>query len=318
MHIRLLVQSCYQLLIDKKVDFIYDEKRLYASMSSNTNVIDTWIVSYTQTLLDFVKQEMDAYRLYTVVPHLVKYIDMLTNWYVKLSKKRFKGETTLEDCFVSLNVLCYILLTIVKLMEPFTPFLAEYMHQVLRKLISQSSSSSEQDLSVHFQMIPKSQKSLVNKNIKCTIDAIQTTISLIEDEGPLTTIDDASIESEDVYIVYRVTQQTRFEATTEQGFVVLLDFTADASMKDEGLIHEIASRVEKRRSEAKLNPTEDIIVYYSVESETSEIARVVTKQQNEIEAILKKPFASLNNLTNKDNSNVVITKKLPLSFAFFN
>ncbi|CAF2930964.1 unnamed protein product [Rotaria sp. Silwood2] len=101
-------------------------------------------------------------------------------------------------------------------------------------------------------------------------------------------------------------------------FVVLLDFTADASMKDEGLIHEIASRVEKRRSEAKLNPTDDIIVYYSVESETSEIARVVTKQQNEIEAILKKPFASLNNLTNKDNSNVVITKKLPLSFAFFN
>ncbi|CAF2760062.1 unnamed protein product [Rotaria sp. Silwood2] len=261
---------------------------------------------------------MDAYRLYTVVHHLVKYIDMLTNWYVKLSKKRFKGETTLEDCFVSLNVLCYILLTIVKLMEPFTPFLAEYMHQILRKLISQSSSSSEQDLSVHFQMIPKSQKSLVNKNIKCTIDAIQTTIGLIEDEGPLTTIDDASIESEDVYIVYRVTQQTRFEATTEQGFVVLLDFTADASMKDEGLIHEIASRVEKRRSEAKLNPTDDIIVYYSVESETSEIARVVTKQQNEIEAILKKPFASLNNLTNKDNSNVVITKKLPLSFAFFN
>ncbi|CAF2760079.1 unnamed protein product [Rotaria sp. Silwood2] len=45
MHIRLLVQSCYQLLIDKKVDFIYDEKRLYASMSSNTNVMDTWIVS---------------------------------------------------------------------------------------------------------------------------------------------------------------------------------------------------------------------------------------------------------------------------------
>ncbi len=29
-------------------------------MSSNTNVMDTWIVSYTQTLLEFVKQEMDG------------------------------------------------------------------------------------------------------------------------------------------------------------------------------------------------------------------------------------------------------------------
>jgi isoleucyl-tRNA synthetase len=58
--LRLLVQSCDQLKVDKKVFFIYDEKRLYSSMSSNTNVMDTWIVSYTQTLLDFVKQEMDG------------------------------------------------------------------------------------------------------------------------------------------------------------------------------------------------------------------------------------------------------------------
>ena len=163
--------------------------------------MDTWIVSYTQTLLDFVKQEMDgetnidhsspvirdsftllclAYRLYTVVPRLVKYIDMLTNWYVKLNKKRFKvtllrqcvsfhvhialshvqGESTLDDCLVSLNVLCYVLLTMAKLMGPFTPFLAEYMYQILRKLMgpsSSSSSSSEQELSVHFQMMPRSQ-----------------------------------------------------------------------------------------------------------------------------------------------------------------
>ncbi len=65
----------------------------------------------------------------------------------------------LEDCLVSLNVLYYILLTMAKLMIPFTPFLAEYMYQVLRKLVPQSSSSSssEQDLSVHFQMIPESQ-----------------------------------------------------------------------------------------------------------------------------------------------------------------
>ncbi|CAF0932507.1 unnamed protein product [Rotaria sordida] len=67
-----------------------------------------------------------------------------------------EDETTLEDCVISLNVLCYILLTIAKLMKQFTIFLAEYMYQVLGKLISQSSSSSAQDLSFYFQMIPKS------------------------------------------------------------------------------------------------------------------------------------------------------------------
>ncbi|CAF4437310.1 unnamed protein product, partial [Adineta steineri] len=140
--LRLLIQSCDQIKIDKKVQFTYDEKRLYSSMSLNTNVMDRWIVSYTQTLLDFVKQEMNAYRLYTVVPRLVKYIDMLTNWYVKLNKRRFKGETSMEDCLTSLNVLCYILLTMAKLMGPFTPFLAEYMYQILRKLMSTTSTST--------------------------------------------------------------------------------------------------------------------------------------------------------------------------------
>ncbi|CAF0990251.1 unnamed protein product [Rotaria sordida] len=43
----------------------------------------------------------------------------------------------------------------------------------------------------------------------------------------LTTINDAPFESEDFYIVYCVAQQTRFEATAEQGFVVLLDCIAD-------------------------------------------------------------------------------------------
>lgn len=44
-----------------------------------------------------------------------------------------------------------------KLMAPFTPFLAEFMYQILRKLIPESSSSSEQELSIHFEMVPRSQ-----------------------------------------------------------------------------------------------------------------------------------------------------------------
>ena len=44
-----------------------------------------------------------------------------------------------------------------KLMAPFTPFLAEYMYQILRKLMPPSTTPSEQEISVHFQMIPKAQ-----------------------------------------------------------------------------------------------------------------------------------------------------------------
>ncbi|UJR12101.1 hypothetical protein I4U23_016279 [Adineta vaga] len=404
--LRLLIQSCDQLKMDKKVTFIYDEKRLYSSMELNTNIMDTWIVSYTQTLLDFVRQEMDAYRLYTVVPRLVKYIDMLTNWYVKLNKKRFKGETTLEDCLVSLNVLSYILLTMSKLMGPFTPFLAEYMYQVIRKLMPPSATPSEQDLSVHFQLMPKSQKSLVNKEIERGVAAVQTVICMgrvvrerkvvpmkyplpefviihkdssvlkdlqsLEDfvreglnvrkvtlsqdrelygvemhaepnfptlgkkaggkvkvvtekirgmtdadiekllsegetESSLTIIEEIPIEHEDVHIVYHVAKQTQFEATAEEGFVVLLDYTPDASLIDDGLVREITSRVQRLRREARVRPTDEIVIYYSVEPQTSEIARIAVERQNEITTILGKPFLPLDKT---HNHNIIKKEKI--------
>lgn len=52
--------------------------------------MDRWIISYTQSLLVFVHQEMAAYRLYTVVPRLVRFVDYLTNWYVRMNRKRLK------------------------------------------------------------------------------------------------------------------------------------------------------------------------------------------------------------------------------------
>lgn len=59
------------------------------------NVMDRWILSATQSLISWFKQEMAAYRLYTVVPVLVKFIDQLTNWYVRLNRRRLKVCLTL-------------------------------------------------------------------------------------------------------------------------------------------------------------------------------------------------------------------------------
>ena len=67
------------------------------------NVMDRWILSFTQSLLLFMQQEMAAYRLYTVVPRLVRFVDHLTNWYVRMNRKRLKGDTGKEDCHRALQ-----------------------------------------------------------------------------------------------------------------------------------------------------------------------------------------------------------------------
>lgn len=68
--------------------FEFDENAL----TKGDNIMDKWIVSSSQTLVEFVRNEMESYRLYTIVPRLISYLDTLTNWYVRLNRSRFKGD----------------------------------------------------------------------------------------------------------------------------------------------------------------------------------------------------------------------------------
>ncbi|KAK9843147.1 hypothetical protein WJX74_007686 [Apatococcus lobatus] len=113
------------------------------------NVLDQWIMAATRSLIVFVREEMGAYRLYTVVPRLVKFIDDLTNIYVRYNRRRLKGRSGDEDCLMGLTCLYNVLVTVCQVMAPFTPFFVESMYQNLRKC---SPSAPE---SVHFTSIPE-------------------------------------------------------------------------------------------------------------------------------------------------------------------
>ena len=63
---------------------------------------------------------MSAYRLYTVVPRLVKFIGDLTNVYVRYNRKRLKGGKSREDCLLALASLYQVLLTLCKVIHPST------------------------------------------------------------------------------------------------------------------------------------------------------------------------------------------------------
>lgn len=73
---RFLLQNIERYEREEGQKFFYDPTQSQVSQ----NIMDQWILSFTQSLLLFMKKEMEAYRLYTVVPRLIKYIDNLTNW----------------------------------------------------------------------------------------------------------------------------------------------------------------------------------------------------------------------------------------------
>ncbi|XP_058082723.1 isoleucine--tRNA ligase, cytoplasmic isoform X3 [Magnolia sinica] len=142
---RFLVQNAKRLEVEGSAPFVPTDQ---VTLQTSSNVLDQWINSATESLVHFVRQEMDAYRLYTVVPYLLKFIDNLTNIYVRFNRKRLKGRTEEEDCRIALSSLYHVLLTTCKAMAPFTPFFTEVLYQNLRKV------SNGLEESIHYCCFP--------------------------------------------------------------------------------------------------------------------------------------------------------------------
>lgn len=167
---RFLIQNVIRLEKEEGVVFCHNDSFV------PTNIMDRWILSFTQSLILFVKEEMKMYRLYTVIPRLVRFIDQLTNWYVRFNRKRIKGDLGQEQCLQSIQSLFSVLYSMTRMMAPFTPFLTEYMFQNLRHLLPWKLDDS--NASVHYIMLPRAREDLVNKEIEETVSRMQTVIEL--------------------------------------------------------------------------------------------------------------------------------------------
>ncbi|KAK3303977.1 tRNA synthetases class I-domain-containing protein [Chaetomium strumarium] len=145
--------------------------------SSNTNVMDKWILASCQSLLKFVNEEMAAYRLYTVVPKLLELIDNTTNWYIRFNRKRLKGENGLDDTLHALNTLFEVLFTLCRGLAPFTPFLTETIYLKLLPHIPEEL-RGEDFRSVHFLPFPEVRQELFNTDIERQVQRMQKVIEL--------------------------------------------------------------------------------------------------------------------------------------------
>ncbi|KAJ2784576.1 isoleucine--tRNA ligase [Coemansia javaensis] len=156
---------------DTGVDFVFDP----AVRSANT--MDRWVLASVQSLIRFVREEMEAYRLYTVVPRLFNMIDQLTNWYVRFNRRRLKGEAGAEDTVHSLNTLFEVLLTLCRLMAPFTPFVTESMYQALKAHVPAGLFEGDAR-SLHFVPFPEVREEYFDAEIERAMSRMQAVIEL--------------------------------------------------------------------------------------------------------------------------------------------
>ncbi|XP_054164072.1 isoleucine--tRNA ligase, cytoplasmic-like [Oppia nitens] len=167
---RFLVQNIEWFEKQNNQSFVYDQSMVLTC----DNVMDKWISSFTQSLVRFVKSEMKAYRLYTVVPRLIKFVDNLTNWYVRMNRKRIKGDYGKDDTNKALHTLFSVLMTMIEMMAPFTPFLTEHMYQNLKNLISDKSVAE----SVHYLLHSPVREEIIDEIVERQVSCMQSVIEV--------------------------------------------------------------------------------------------------------------------------------------------
>ena len=135
--------------------------------------LDRFVLSTLESLVSDVNREMEAYRLYAVVPRLVDFIDLLTNWYVRLSRRRFWKNDDPADKGDAYATLYEVLTTFAKVMAPFMPFLSEFVYQ--RTVLA---CDPKAPASVHFVDFPQARPELIDPALEKRMTIVRTIVSL--------------------------------------------------------------------------------------------------------------------------------------------
>ncbi|MCH7897852.1 MAG: class I tRNA ligase family protein, partial [Proteobacteria bacterium] len=122
---------------------------------ATTSRLDRWIVSELQTLVHNINEEMEAYRLYRTVPAMVEFVEKLTNWYIRRSRRRFWKSDDDDDKASAYATLYQVLVTFIKCLAPVLPFVTETIYSNL--VLSWDSEAPE---SVHLCDMPVADESL--------------------------------------------------------------------------------------------------------------------------------------------------------------
>jgi isoleucyl-tRNA synthetase len=170
---RFLIQNIQRYEVVTKKSFYYDETILN---KDNLSITDKWIIAYEQRLIKYFNQEMEHYRLYTVVQELLQFLDKVTNWYIRLNRGRIKGDLDIEDWINSLNILFITLLNLVVLLSPFIPFITEFIYQNLRNGLKEGNPLLEK--SIHFLRIPEYNEKFLDDKIEKMMNNMISVIEL--------------------------------------------------------------------------------------------------------------------------------------------
>lgn len=237
-------------------------------ISQNSNVLDKWILAKYNELVETITESLNNYDTYKPANALLDFVNELSTWYVRRSRRRFWKSESDSDKESAYHTLYEVLLGLSKLLAPFTPMFAETLYLGLRQENDPESVhltdfpvATEFDLSVLDEMSETRQivEAGLAKRSEVGIKVRQPLASL-EYSGKKLSKDLEAIIAEEVN-VKKVENSGAGEAKVE------LDTVITDELKIEGAARELIRNIQSLRKKSGFEVENRISVNYETSSE---------------------------------------------------
>ena len=249
----------------------FDSEQAMA-VSEFVNPLDIWLVSRVHQVRNQITEGMEAYNIPAALSLVLEFIDDMSNWFVRRSRRRFWKSEDDQDKLEAYSTLYYVLIYLAKILAPFTPFLAEELYQ---KMTGAGVVNSEIPESVHLLDWPEAgviDEAVLTKMAK-TREIITAglaermkkteTEAQIKVRQPLAKLVYAGEKLDDFY--EQIIMEEVNVKSVEHGEALALDKTLTPELLEEGKIRELIRFVQAARKKAGLNVDDRIKLMVSME-----------------------------------------------------
>ena len=242
------------------------------AVSEFVNPLDIWLVSRVHQVRNQITEGMEAYNIPAALSSVLEFIDDMSNWFVRRSRRRFWKSEDDQDKLEAYSTLYYVLIYLAKILAPFTPFLAEELYQ---KMTGAGVVNSEIPESVHLLDWPEAGviDEAVLVQMAKTREIITTglaermkkteTEAQIKVRQPLAKLVYAGEKLDDFY--EQIIMEEVNVKSVEHGEALVLDKTLTPELLEEGKIRELIRFVQAARKKAGLNVDDRIRLMVSME-----------------------------------------------------
>lgn len=139
----------------------------YTGLERSDNLLDRWMISVVNSTVKSVREKMENYQLHLALKEIQELINRLSNFYLRLSRRRFWSEGMDDEKKRAYSTLYFAIDTTLRMLAPIAPFTTEYIHRLL-------TGGKE---SIHFREFPVFDEKFVEPELE---DSFRVAESVIE------------------------------------------------------------------------------------------------------------------------------------------